>query len=544
MEKTLSPVIQNLIANMVYVEGGTFTMGATSEQGSDANSDEKPSHSVCLSSFSIGRYEVTQEEWEAVMDNNCSRFRGAKRPVENVSWDDCQSFIRKLNTMTGMDFRLPTEAEWEYAARGGNKSGNKKFSGSDKIGSVAWYRGNSDKATHPVGQKNPNELGLYDMSGNVNEWCSDWYGADYYGVCACADSPQNNPKGPEGGARVLRGGSWFERNKSCRTSARKSLHPLYRQFPGYPGTNGLRIALSQSSTTQQPVEPVREDFMEDESAQLQQTQLGSTKDVSAVKQLSPVIENLIANMVNVEGGTFTMGATSEQGSDANSDEKPSHNVSLSSFSIGRYEVTQEEWEAVMGTNPSHYKNAKNPVESVSWDDCQIFIDKLNEMTGKKFRLPTEAEWEYAARGGSKICSDKESATQPIDQQFGKTRKKRGPKRYKYAGSNVIDSVAWYNGNSNNFPHPVGQKDPNELGLYDMSGNVFEWCSDWYCWNYYKSSPQNNPKGFSEGCSYRVYRGGSWNSSDNNCRVSCRTQMFGMDGKPSLRSSSIGLRLAL
>ena len=238
------------------------------------------------------------------------------------------------------------------------------------------------------------------------------------------------------------------------------------------------------------------------------------------KTLSPVIQNLIANMVYVEGGTFTMGATSEQGSDANSDEKPSHSVCLSSFSIGRYEVTQEEWEAVMDNNCSRFRGAKRPVENVSWDDCQSFIRKLNTMTGMDFRLPTEAEWEYAARGGNKSGNKK------------------------FSGSDKIGSVAWYRGNSDKATHPVGQKNPNELGLYDMSGNVFEWCSDWYCWNYYKSSPQNNPKGFSEGCSYRVYRGGSWNSSDNNCRVSCRTQMFGMDGKPSLRSSSIGLRLAL
>ncbi len=187
--------------NMIPVEGGTFQMGATSEQGSDAYSDEKPVHSVTLSDFMIGETEVTQELWKAVMGNNPSKFKGTKNPVECVSWNDCKVFIGKLNSLTGKDFRLPTEAEWEFAARGGNKSGLFKYSGSNEIDKVAWYQGNSNN-THPVGKKNANELGLYDMSGNVWEWCEDWYG-DY------SSSPQTNPKGPNDGSdRVIRGGSW------------------------------------------------------------------------------------------------------------------------------------------------------------------------------------------------------------------------------------------------------------------------------------------------------------------------------------------------
>ena len=163
-------IIQNLINNMVYVQGGTFMMGATSEQGSDAYDNEKPAHQVTLSSFSIGRYEVTQEEWQAVMGSNPSWFKGPKRPVENVSWDDCQAFIKKLNEMTGKQFRLPTEAEWEFASRGGIKSQGYKYSGSNNLNSVAWYADNSGNTTHDVGQESPNELGIYDMSGNVWEW--------------------------------------------------------------------------------------------------------------------------------------------------------------------------------------------------------------------------------------------------------------------------------------------------------------------------------------------------------------------------------------
>ena len=230
-KNVIPPVIQKLMANMVRVDGGTFMMGATSEQRSDAYDDEKPAHQVTLSSFSIGKYEVTQEEWEAVMGSNPSKFKGVKLPVEQVSWNDCQTFIRKLNQMTGKQFRLPTEAEWEYAARGGSKSCGYKYAGGDNLGSVAWYTDNSGSKTHEVGKKQPNELGLYDMSGNVWEWCQDWYGK--YG-----SSSQTNPKGPSSGSRrVRRGGSWGDDAGYCRVSYRGSNTPGDRY-----GSLGLRLA--------------------------------------------------------------------------------------------------------------------------------------------------------------------------------------------------------------------------------------------------------------------------------------------------------------
>ncbi|MGM9868326.1 MAG: SUMF1/EgtB/PvdO family nonheme iron enzyme [Sodaliphilus sp.] len=228
-------------------------------------------------------------------------------------------------------------------------------------------------------------------------------------------------------------------------------------------------------------------------------------------------------MVSVEGGTFTMGATAEQGSDAFNWEKPAHQVTLSSYMIGKTEVTQALWEAVMDSNPSEFKGADLPVENVSWDDCQEFITKLNALTGKNFRLPTEAEWEFAARGGNKSCG------------------------YKYCGSNNIDEVAWYDGNSyegnssflffkKRTTHPVATKSPNELGIYDMSGNVWEWCNDWY--DDYSSSSQTNPKGPNSG-SVRVYRGGGWNDDAWGCRVSYRDNDY-----PTFRYDNLGLRLAL
>ena len=217
---------------MVRVEGGTFRMGATSEQEDGADSDEKPVHSVTLSSYYIGKTEVTQALWQAVMGSNPSNFKGSNLPVECVSWDDCQEFIQKLNHLTGRNFRLPTEAEWEFACRGGNNSRGYKYSGSNDIDNVAWYWDNTGQKTHPVGTKAPNELGIYDMSGNVWELCSDWYD-DY------TSYSQTNPKGPRGGSdRVRRGGSWYYRAGNCRSSNRSLSAPTFRGV-----SLGLRLVL-------------------------------------------------------------------------------------------------------------------------------------------------------------------------------------------------------------------------------------------------------------------------------------------------------------
>ena len=217
---------------MIKVEGGTFSMGATSEQ-TNYNNDEKPVHSVTLSDYYIGETEVTQELWRAVMGSNPSWFKGNnQRPVESVSWDDCQKFIKKLNRWTGKEFRLPTEAEWEYAARGGKYSRGYKYSGSNNSDEVAWYDSNSGSKTHPVKTKKDNELGLYDMSGNVWEWCNDWWG------CYQSNS-QTNPTGPsEGGSRVIRGGGWGGSDGYVRVSDRRDGSPADR-FDYY----GLRLAL-------------------------------------------------------------------------------------------------------------------------------------------------------------------------------------------------------------------------------------------------------------------------------------------------------------
>lgn len=218
--------------DMMMVKAGTFTMGATSEM-KEPESDEKPTHRVTLTNdYYIGKTEVTQALWKAVMGIYPSRFIGDNLPVEDVSWYDCQEFISELNSLTGQNFRLPTEAEWEFAARGGNNSNHYQYSGSNELGDVAWYDGNSGDETHVVATKQPNELGLYDMSGNVWEWCSDRY--DSY-----SSSSQTNPTGPKSGRnRVLRGGSWNRDAWYCRSSFRGNF------TSGYSNKNlGLRLVL-------------------------------------------------------------------------------------------------------------------------------------------------------------------------------------------------------------------------------------------------------------------------------------------------------------
>ena len=212
---------------MIAVKGGTFQMGSDNR----LFDLEKPVHQVTLSDYYIGETEVTQELWSAVMGSNPSNFTGdMQRPVEEVSWIDCQTFISKLNELTGETFRLPTEAQWEYAARGGNQSQGRLYSGSNTIDEVAWYTSNSS-TTHPVKTKAPNELGIYDMSGNVWEWCSDWYGS-------YSSAAQTDPTGPSTGSyRVNRGGGCYSIAAYCRVALRSYSSPA-----GSDNYLGLRLA--------------------------------------------------------------------------------------------------------------------------------------------------------------------------------------------------------------------------------------------------------------------------------------------------------------
>lgn len=228
--ETLPP---GLSFDMILVEGGEFIMGGADEEAYD---DEKPVHKVSVSEFYIGQYPVTQAIWEAVMGNNPSEFKGSDRPVENVSWDDCQEFLKKLNKETGQTYRLPTEAEWEFAARGGIHSEEYLYAGSDKLKEAGWYEENSNNQTHPVGLKLGNELDLYDMSGNVWEWVEDQWHGSYEGAPTDGSDWVDIEKGSK---RVNRGGSWFGVARDCRVSLRSDASPEDRS-----SFIGLRLALS------------------------------------------------------------------------------------------------------------------------------------------------------------------------------------------------------------------------------------------------------------------------------------------------------------
>lgn len=253
---------------------------------------------------------------------------------------------------------------------------------------------------------------------------------------------------------------------------------------------------------------------------------GAVADAQLVTPDSLVVVDLPGGarleMVHVEGGTFTMGNDAPRGLKVNYDaSRPEHRVTVGDYYVGRYEVTQAQWQAVMGENPSYFQAGgyaagvgdSLPVERVSWTAAQQFCTLLSQMTGRRFRLPTEAEWEYAARGGAK----------------GQT--------FSYSGSNKADEVAWYKGNSQLTPHEVGSKQPNALGLFDMSGNVWEWCYDYYDKDYYKKSPEDNPDGPSKG-SDRVYRGGCWTSGFDDLRMTSR-HSFSQNKEYGM----IGIRLA-
>jgi predicted Zn finger-like uncharacterized protein len=513
---------------MVLIPAGEFLMGSP-DSNMEAANDEKPQHRVRITKpFYLGKYPVTQEQWEAVMGNKPSNFHGPKNPVEQVSWDDCQQFLKKLNdrfphpgplptmlrTVPGEgEFRLPTEAQWECACRAGSTT--RYCFGDDEsgLGEYAWYSVNSGQTTHQAGEKKPNAWGLYDMHGNVWEWCADCYDGGYY-----AHSPTDDPTGPATGSlRVSRGGSWRYPARRCRSWHRLMHNPGYRRYD-----LGLRVS-------RVPADAVS-GMRSRESAAPLKIQPIPAQTVNAGKPLRvlPETDFDLGNGVRLEmllipAGEFLMGSTRSDKS-AKGTEKPQHRVRITKpFYLGKYLVTQEQWEAVMGNNPGHLKGPKNPVEQVSWDDCQQFLKKLNDRffhpgplpeREREFRLPTEAQWEYACRAGSttRYCfGDDESG---------------------------LGEYAWYSANSGRMTHPVGEKRPNAWGLYDMHGNALEWCSDRYGrYGFDANATMDDPAGPATG-SERALRGGSYISDIGECRSADRSY-----ASPAIKWNLFGLRVS-
>ncbi len=569
--------------DFVRIEGGEFTMGSADDE-KDVDPDEKPPHKVRISPFFLGVTEVTQSQYEAVIGHNPSYFSetgGGKdkvadqatgqHPVEHVSWFDAVEFCNVLSEKAGLTlfyrvngknvevpdrkglgYRLPTEAEWEYACRAGTTA---KYSFGDDpsvMNQYGWCREGGSGSSHRVGELLPNGLGLHDMHGNVWEWCSDGHDADYY-----KRSLREDPPGPSGAsARVIRGGSFISEPKRCRSAYRGRIGPGVREsdqgfrlainpsdeIKHLSGTIGPGTPLSKDSKTAQPLGEAKS------AAPLTAARAATPSGVTPKLALKPrgdwSSQTTKIEFVPIGGGEFTMGSPNGD-NQPDGDEMPRHTVRIRPFYLGVTEVTQGQYEAVMGTNPSYFSSAgggmhtvaaqstdRYPVESVSWLDAVRFCNALSEKEGivhfyqvkgesveiparrgPGYRLPTEAEWEYACRAGAKSSYS-----------FGDDPSK-------------MWNYGWFAEHSTASSHPVGQLRPNGLGLYDMHGNVWEWCSDGYDGDYYKRAPADDPPGAME-ASARVFRGGSWSNQPRFGRSAYRHH-----GAPCVWSDSLGFRVA-
>lgn len=417
---------------LVWVDGGSFMMGSKANEPT-AHLKDKPAHKVTVSGFYIGKYEVTRSQWIKVMGRDYFINSGADNgPAVGINFRVAMEFIEELNKQTGKRFRLPTEAEWEYAARGGNRSRGYKYSGSNILNNVA-----TPKITS-VGTKAPNELGIYDMSGNAAELCHDWYGS-------FSTAPAVNPKGTFAGIKkVVKGGFIGSPWSESRTTPTENDYRVYSRSScntsngGYP-TMGLRLVL-----------PVTEDPYD----------------------ITPFYATDM-KMQYVKGGTFRMG-TEEDTEWYAVDEVcyvknwPMHTVTVSSFYICCNEVTNSQWKAIMGYVPSDITYSDYPVTNVSWNEVQTFIRKLREATGINYRLPTEAEWEYASKS-------------------------------KYT---------WKKKSSNHKQLHDVQSLGIDVTIMDMMENVTEWCEDWV--GPYSSRAQVNPKGAASNANNeKIARGNSF-----------------------------------
>ena len=456
---------------MVRIPGGTFRMGDLNDAGDD---DEMPVHNVAVALFELGKTEVTFAQWDfCVVDGGCAHrpddedYGRGNRPVINVSWDDVQEFIAWLNTNTNGDYRLPTESEWEYAARAGSVT---KYSWGDDIreddgiwaNCLNTFCGDPWDNTAPVGSFPANAWGLHDMHGNVWEWVQDCPNNDYTGA------PTDGSAWRSGFCGMTRGGAWSSHPRALRSANRQHIsHSIRGDYD-----RGFRLA----------------------------------------KSLLPPIR-----MVTISSGMFNMGS-----SKGDNDEKPVHSVMVASFKLGKYEVTFAQWNFCVADGGCSHRPDDNgfgrgdrPVINVSWNDAQEFITWLNRVTDGGYRLPTESEWEYAARAGS-----------VTKYSWGST-----------IGDNRANCLNADCGDSWNNTAPVGSFPANNERLHDMHGNVAEWVQD--CpHSSYTGAPTNGSAWESGTCNQRVTRGGSWGDSSDTLRSANRSK-----SSLSSRSIHLGLRLA-
>ncbi|MFZ4083118.1 MAG: formylglycine-generating enzyme family protein, partial [Pirellula sp.] len=560
--------------------------------------------------------QVTQELWTSIAGKNPSFFPGDTNPAEQISWGECQKWLQNvLKKVPTLQLSLPTEAQWEYACRAGSTSAYCFGDDPKELTKYGWFDKNSVYETHPVKQLQPNGWGLYDMHGNVWEWCSDWYG-DY------AASAQSDPTGPtKGTTRVLRGGCWDDSARYLRSACRPWYDPGYR-------INHLGFRLLSSALGAEPREPSEGAMLPVAEQGTERARIGSTEpayeflrsvdldatgestpeeefselDVNAYKSIRVVsdqegyqfdrlekplwavdfgsdryglyatfeVKPVRQRMRWIPPGRFFMG--SPEGKDyGRGNEGPQHEVIIThGYWMFDTPCTQGLWTALMGDNPSYFPDPERPVEEVRWEDAVGFAKKLNERLAKdypsnakglvdgwdrlQFRLPTEAEWENACRAGT----TGDTYAGDLDLKSRDQTK-----------AEILDSIAWYAGNSGHAydleksmemtwlldlqaeekrggTRKVAQKAPNAWGLYDMLGNVWEWCSDSF--GYYKAHGKDSktevidfeyqvdPTG-STGSSKRIIRGGSWNEPAKNIRATCRDSEY-----PHESDLDIGFRL--
>ena len=362
------PLSDTVNLDMIWIEPGTFIMGSPEDEL--GRYDDEVQHEVTLTrGYWLGKYAVTQAQYEVVMESNPSWYKGADLPVEQVTWDEAKEFCEKLTAIEkaagrlpqGYEYSLPTEAQWEYACRAGTttalNSGKNLTSATEcpNVDEVGWYKYNSDNVTHPIGQKKPNAWGLYDMHGDIWEWCLDCYGD--YPASSVTDPVVSS--GDES-IRIIRGGSWYYDAKYCRSAYRGSNYPSSADRDG-----GFRLALT----------------------------VVSGKDITI-----PLSDTVNLDMIWIEPGTFIMGSPEDEL--GRSPSETQHQVTLTQgYWMGKFEVTQAQYEAVMGTNPSYYKGADLPVERVNWSDSMEFCAKLTAIEreagrlpeGYEYTLPTEAQ---------------------------------------------------------------------------------------------------------------------------------------------------------
>jgi len=466
----LKGLTNSIDVEMKLIPAGTFTMGQAGGEPSVA------AHQVMLTKpFYIGVYEVTNAQWRRVMGGVPSKWRDDDRPVERVSEKDVAAFCQKLSALpeereAGLVYRLPTEAEWEYACRAGKPTEYSFGDEESSLGEYGWFDGNSGQQTHPVGQKKPNAWGLFDMHGNVWEWCSDWYG-DYL------NGEATDPTGPSSGPyRGFRGGGWGDAAINCTSALR-----IREKRLSQPDSQGFRLVCSQL--------------------------------VPVTLPLKKKTNSLGIEMLEIPAGTFLMG----EGDGAVA-------VTLTlPFWLGRTEVTQKQWSAFMGTEPwivegQSPQGATYPAVNISWHEAQGFCAQLTKRerslrrirADEEYRLPTDAEWEYACRAGTTTAYS-----------FGDNESNLGV-------------FAWFDENNGKAIQPVGKKQPNPWGFFDMHGNVAEWCSDWFANEVLGGV---DPVGPDKG-SARVVRSGFWWHRPADYQSSRRHQEA-----PTYHDSRLGFRVA-